>query len=118
MAKALSENLKLFRLSGPEYRPARWMRLSTVVIAATSLSEAKRLLKDEGISASGDWFPIKITSTDVEATLALANARQPVWDNLDRLEAGWHVGGRDAIEAWIAEIYGDGPYPRLGPFIQ
>jgi hypothetical protein len=88
--------LKVFNFGSVDWRPDPALYLD-VVIAAESLTSAKRLLADAGFDKPKRFFP----NVDRAAEeLALANVGRPVWLDIDNLDGGWHVGGRGDIEAY------------------
>jgi hypothetical protein len=89
--------LLVYGFRNPKYRPRPWLNLR-VVLATTSLSDARKILGREGFDRPKRHFRVD----DKEAeSLALANPGTLVWQSFDDWESGtrsWRIGGTHVIE--------------------
>jgi hypothetical protein len=87
----------VYGFRSPKYRQRPWLYLR-VVVATTSLGDARRILGREGFDRPKHHFRVD----DEEAeSLALANPGTLVWQSLDDWGTdaqSWQIGGAHTIE--------------------
>lgn len=89
--------LHVYGFRSPKYRRRPWLDLR-VVIAATSLGDARRILGREGFDRPKHHF--RVDDKEAEA-IALENPGELVWQSLEDWGTGaqsWQVGGMQVIE--------------------